>query len=258
MLSQILSPSEPYFPPADAFRAMAEGALLRAGMSVDFAESQAEAYARARDSPTIRYQELLGYSQTRAIAGRLLVTEDGWREHVSLTLPDGGFSPKFEVNAPYAEIVDLAGPVRQALGDIRYQVTFWLLVGLCAGVGILALGLRDVRGAWRIFRTSCAVIGVTASILVITFGALSIFHIVALALVVGIGVDYGLFLGKIKGDTSDDPAPTSVALCASSTVIAFTVLSFSDVQVLHQIGITVVVGLFVLLVLTLARMKETI
>ena len=257
MLAQVLLSTRPYLPAPDAYLALAEGALRRAGMSVGFATNQLEAYTRSRLSPAIRYEDLLGFPETRAIAGRLRVTEDGWREHVSLTLPDGGSVPDFDVNAPFAEIVDLAAPVRQALDDIRHQVTIWLLVGLCAGVGVLALGLGDWRAAGRIFRTSCAMIGVTASFLVATFGTLSIFHIVAMALVVGIGVDYGMFFKDMKDGTGDNPASTSVALCASSTLIAFTVLSFSDVQVLYQIGVTVVVGLFVLLVLTLAQMKET-
>lgn len=256
MLSQMLSPSEPDFASAEDFRSIAGDALIRAGMMVDFVDPQVRAYTQARLEPAIRHEELLGFAETRAIANRLQVSQDEWQEYVTLTLPDGVPYPAFRVSGPDVEIVDLATPVRQALGDIRRQVVVWLLVGLFAGVGVLALGLRGWSGAWSIFRTSCAVVGVTASILVTIFGALSIFHIVAMALVVGIGVDYGIFFMEMEDDTNDNPATPSVALCASSTLIAFFVLSLSDVQVLHQIGVTVVVGLLLLLVLTLAQTKE--
>jgi predicted exporter len=151
-------------------------------------------------------------------------------------------------------MVNLLAPLQASMNDLKTQISFWLLIGLICGLGVLALGLRSWSQTLRIFRTSCAVLGASACMLIILYGSLSLFHIVAMALVLGIGVDYSIILAGLKSeDVSADTSATSVFVCAISTLIAFVVLAFSEVQILHQIGTTVVIGLVLMLLLTLAQ-----
>ena len=76
-------------------------------------------------------------------------------------------------------------------------------------------------------------------------------------LVVGIGIDYGLFLKALPGREARVAAQNSVALCAGSTLIAFLVMVFSPVQLLHEIGLTVSLGVVAMLVLHFAQSPES-
>jgi predicted exporter len=60
----------------------------------------------------------------------------------------------------------------------------------------------------------------------------------------------------MKGDKDSKTSARSVFVCAGSTLIAFLVLSLSEVQILHQIGTTVTMGLMLMLFLTLAQTKR--
>jgi predicted exporter len=86
----------------------------------------------------------------------------------------------------------------------------------------------------------------TASLLSLMGERLALFHIVGGLLVVGLGVDYGVFFAW----SHDDPERRArtlgvVILCALSTVSVFGVMATSGIVVLHAIGITVALGTLV-------------
>jgi len=121
---------------------------------------------------------------------------------------------------------------------------------------VLSLGLRDRRRTIAIARTTAAAACTTAALLILVGGTVGILQIVALTLVVGIGIDYGLFLTRtsaVKNPESDRDRFRSVALCAGSTLIAFSVMSIAPIRILHEIGLTVSLGVVVMVVLNLAR-----
>ena len=71
--------------------------------------------------------------------------------------------------------------------------------------------------------------------------ALSIFHVIGLLLVLGIGLDYGLFSARTP---ADQRAGTRHALrtCWLSTLSVFALLSSSEIPVLRALGLTVAIG----------------
>lgn len=256
MLHQMMSPHKSDLPPPAVFHEAATGALSGANMNVSFASRQVDAYEQALKAAPIRYDDLLKFPETQRLALRLKETDQGWQETVQLYLPKGVARPNFTVLSRDAELVDLLAPIRHTLRTVQSQMIRWLVVGLGIGTILLALGLRSWPVAWQILRTNCAAVAVTACILILIFGGLSIFHIVAMALVVGIGVDYSIFLRNASDDPDERSAGRSVALCALSTFLAFIVLCFSNVLILNQIGLTVIIGLSVMLALTLANNEE--
>ncbi|HPE73314.1 MAG TPA: MMPL family transporter, partial [Candidatus Competibacter sp.] len=85
---------------------------------------------------------------------------------------------------------------------------------------------------------------------------LSLFHLVSLLLVLGIGVDYGLFFSR----PGTDPAARrrtlhALLVCCGSALTVFILLSTSTLPALHAIGLTVSLGVVASFVaaLSLAR-----
>jgi predicted exporter len=91
----------------------------------------------------------------------------------------------------------------------------------------------------------------TVSLLVATGQRISVFHLVALLLVLGIGLNYALFFERTPEDESElARIRLSLAVCAVSTIATFGILAFSATPVLHTIGITVALGAFLSLLVS--------
>ena len=78
--------------------------------------------------------------------------------------------------------------------------------------------------------------------------ALHFFGLMALALVLGAGVDYTLFLESRASE--DDAGYATVVLCAATALLSFGVLAFASSPALSQFGLVTAVGLFWSLVLS--------
>ena len=70
--------------------------------------------------------------------------------------------------------------------------------------------------------------------------ALSLFSVLPLVLVLGLGVDYAIMLQNIERAPT---AANSVFLAAASTLLAFGLLAFSATPALHLFGMTLAVAL---------------
>jgi predicted exporter len=67
-------------------------------------------------------------------------------------------------------------------------------------------------------------------------------HLVALLLVLGLGLDYSLFLSRAESPAERSRTRWGVTLCAVSTTLAFGILATSSVPVLQYLGLTVATG----------------
>ncbi|HXF45988.1 MAG TPA: transporter, partial [Burkholderiaceae bacterium] len=88
-----------------------------------------------------------------------------------------------------------------------------------------------------------AAVIVTAGALVAWAGSLTLFHLVALLLVAGIGSNYAMFFARLPAAAEARRATLgSVLLAAATTFLAFALLATSATPVLHMIGATVAIG----------------
>jgi predicted exporter len=120
------------------------------------------------------------------------------------------------------------------------QQTLWL------GLAIAASLLLAQRG--RGLAISGAVLlalALDVALLHLLGEALSIFHIIGLLLVLGIGLDYALF--RARGGDGRERADSAHALrtCWLSTLAVFGLLASSSLPVLHALGLTVAIGVSV-------------
>lgn len=136
--------------------------------------------------------------------------------------------------------VDRAGDMSGLLGRFRVTMGWLLLVGHV--VVWSAMALRYGRSAWRAWLpTALASLGCLAAL-----GWLGepfqLFNLLALMLLLGMGVDYGIFLLEHQGEDQGH-AWLAVLLGALSTGLSFGLLALSATPALHAFGLTLLIGL---------------
>ena len=149
------------------------------------------------------------------------------------------------LQTPGVSLIDLKYESDQLYGSYRHQALLNALLGTLAITVLLLISLRSVGRALRVLAPLLAAVVVTVALLLITGHALSIFHLVALLLVIGVGSNYSLFFDN-ENFARGTPERTlaSLILCNISTIIGFGILGFSGAPVLAAIGSTVACGAF--------------
>lgn len=169
------------------------------------------------------------------LASMLYKNDDGlWTSLVLLSGISGSISA-----LPDGEMIDLKTASIAMVARFRAGLLAVLSIALAAMVLILLVGTRSpTRSLWIAGCTSAAV-ATSACIGALLLGGLNLFAIVALALVAGLGLDYGLFHSK-KGSAAQ--SARAVALCAASSLTVFALLALSSIPLLRSIGFTVALG----------------
>ena len=140
--------------------------------------------------------------------------------------------------------LDLKRESNRLVAGYRGQ-SLWLTgLGLLAIALVLAGGLRSARGVTRVLAPVVAAALVALAILHGLGLRLTLFHLVALLLVIGVGVNYALFFNRPAEDASRARlAALSVCVCCATTLSAFGALAVSAMPVLHALGVTVGLGI---------------
>jgi predicted exporter len=170
-------------------------------------------------------------------------------EWVGLIVPTGVKDPgrleRFvrEKAEPGLFYLDLKRTSEKLAETYRNEALGWLSVGAVLGVTILFAGLRNVRQLLGVVTPVVLAAAVTIAILVAFGVKLSILHLLSLLLVFGVGLDYALFLGREHESAEDrQRSHFSAILCNFTTVSLFALLAFSNMPILHGIGVTVALG----------------
>jgi predicted exporter len=141
---------------------------------------------------------------------------------------------------PGVRWVDQVQSVSALLG--RYRQTMGLLLMAGHAAVLFALLWRYGRRAWGAWLpTAVATLGTLA--LLAAFGQpLQLFNVLALALLLGIGIDYGIFM--LERESADaGSAWLAVVLGAASTWLSFGLLALSSTPALRSFGLTLLFGI---------------
>jgi predicted exporter len=93
----------------------------------------------------------------------------------------------------------------------------------------------------------------TVAVLPLIGQPLSVFHLLALMLMVGVGLDYSLFFNRSIGVEHEWPRTfRAVAMCAVATLLSFGLLAFCSTPVMRGIGSAVAIGVACAFVFSLA------
>ena len=207
------------------------------GMLAD-AHAVFEQSAQLRLSPEI-WQRLIGNEASH----NLLVMETESAATVIQLTGELDSSAGSRINALADSVVgvsyiDQIENLSDLLGKYRVQVGDWVLLAYL--VVLITLLYRYKARVWRIVAPPLLATILTLAILLQFEPGINLFHLLALILVLGIGLDMGIFLAET------DEAPhtwLAVSLSAVTSLLAFGLLALSDTPVLHHFGITVAMGL---------------
>jgi predicted exporter len=160
-----------------------------------------------------------------------------------------------------ATLLDLKETSESLVARQRERMLASLAAAAVLLVAVVTLALRSRSRVLRVL----APMAVTTLIVVAALQALGIsltlFHLISLILVAGLGLDYALFFEH----AADDPAEQrrtlhAILVCSASTLLVFALLATSSLPVLRAIGLPVTIGVvsnFVLaLLMTRPRVRD--
>lgn len=153
---------------------------------------------------------------------------------------------------PGARWIDLRAQATAMVTAYRRQTLLYTAIGILMIFGALAYGLKSWRRAIQVLLPVVLALGLTTGTLVASGQPVSIFHLVALLLTLGIGTNYALFLARAAQSPAEHGRTLrTLAVVGGTTLCAFGALTLSSAPVLHAIGMTVCLGVVYSLLLSL-------
>ncbi len=238
-----------------ALRASPElGARLDAGFrEAGFRAGAFEPFARALEAPPEPLTlSVLRASQLGPLASTL-VLELADRTAV-ITYLRGVTSPE-AIRAALADLPDVhlfdqRVFLNEIAGQFRTRTLTQIAVGSACVLLILIARYRDWRRAFAAFLPALLTAIVVLSGFALSGTETNLLHAVSLLIVMGMGVDYGIFVV----DSVDEPDAigatlVSCLLCCLTTLLGFGALALSSHPALRAIGVTTGVGIALSLVL---------
>ena len=136
--------------------------------------------------------------------------------------------------------LDKTASVSRLFHDYRVAFSYGLAVA-----ALVVLAVLSRRYGWRggAAVLTPTLLGIAAALALTGYSgvALTLFGIMALMLVLGVGVNYSIFL--VEGGGREGPAFVAVLLSAATTVLSFGLLAFSGTPALAQFGRMLVAGI---------------
>lgn len=146
---------------------------------------------------------------------------------------------------PAVMLVDQVEAISSLMADYRQQIMIW--VALAYLFVFVILFMRYKIAAWRIILPPMLASLFTLGILMQCLPGINLFHFMALILVLGIGLDMGIFLTETQQAANTWLA---VTLSVITSLLAFGLLALSQTPVLQHFGLTVFLGLAMIWILT--------
>lgn len=202
--------------------------------------------AESREMKPIEYAEIISTPLGDILRQGLFQYEGQWITVVRI----GGIQSEEMLNAwldTHPDVkkshVHIKHATEHLLDEYR-KTTFERLI-MVAGVLVILVFMwsRSIkRSIYILLPVSIGVLTAAAMPLIMGTG-INVFHLLAILLVLGMGLDYSLFFNKTQSHELDQQQSFhAISISALTTSAAFSVLSFSSVPVLAGMGLTVSVG----------------
>lgn len=231
-------------PEPDALRTSLAEALRTTPFKPGIFEPFVADVERARRLPALGPSDLVGTPLETRVGSLLMERNGHWTGIVTLTgLKDPAALVALTARAPGVTLLDLKQASEDLVAHQRERILWCLAISAVLLVVVVFVALRDASRVRRVL----APMALTTLVIVALFNAagvsLSLFHLIALVLAAGLGLDYALFFEH----AADDPAVQrrtlhAVIVCSLSTFLVFALLALSSLPVLRAIGITVAAG----------------
>lgn len=137
--------------------------------------------------------------------------------------------------------LDKTDEISTLFGEYREKVTELLIAALV--VIWFILGWRfSIKQASKMVAPPIIASICALAITSLNGTELNLFNLLALALILGIGIDYTLFFAQPRQHRS---TLIAITLSAMTTILSFGLLAMSNTHAIHSFGITVLIGIFV-------------
>jgi predicted exporter len=247
-------------PVPETLRASLDAAVAATPFRSDAFEDFVADIERARTAAPLTPRDLAGTPLATRIGGLLLENSDHATALVSMTGLTDPAAVARALTAPGVELLDLKTASESLVEAYRERVLLALAIAALLLAATVWLALRSPHRALRVLLPMALTTMIVLAVLRAFGVELTLFHLVALILAAGLGLDYALFF-EHAGDDYEDQLRTLHALivCSLMTLLVFFLLALSSIPVLRAIGVTVtlgVIGNFVLALL-IARHSTT-
>lgn len=226
---------------ADLARAVASSPF-RAGMFEPFVRD----VAAAKDAAPLDRARLRGTAFGLKVDSLLVARDGRWYAF----LPLRGIRDPALVRARLAPgagdvaLLDLRLESAGLLAAYRERALALWGFGLALIVVVLLVDLRSPARVLRVIAPIAAAVAATLALLLAGGAKLTLFHLVAALLVVGVGSNYALFFEREPPNEAERRATAlAVVVCAATTILVFALLAWSQVPVLRMMGGTVAIGI---------------
>ena len=212
---------------------------------------------RARTAPLLTLQDLQASPLSSAVSGLLLVHPGRATALVSLSgldEPADVAALAGQARTPGVELrlLDMKDASESLVVEYRGRVLAAMTVALVLLVATVWIALRQPRRVWRVLLPTLLTLLVIVAVLRLAGVELTLFHLVALILAAGLGLDYALFFEHAGDDRADQIRTLhAVLVCSLMTLLVFSLLALSSIPVLRAIGTTVALGVLCNFVLSL-------
>jgi predicted exporter len=217
---------------------------------------------RARQLPLLDVGDMTGTPLAARVNGLLLQRGGHWTGLVSLTgLRDPAALARLAAATDGVTLLDLKQASEDLVAHQRVRILWCLAASAVMLVVVVFIALRDGGRVRRVLAPMALTTLIVLALLHASGVSLNLFHLIALVLAAGLGLDYALFFER----AADDPAEQrrtlhAVLVCSLSTLMVFALLALSSLPVLRAIGVTVatgVIGNFVLALLVTRPSRRT-
>ncbi|HEY0267796.1 MAG TPA: hypothetical protein VGC12_01030, partial [Methyloradius sp.] len=144
------------------------------------------------------------------------------------------------INVPSVTLVDKVGSVSTLFQQYRQWSALWILCAICLVFGLLCLRYRWWQAGVILMPTLLAM-ALTLAVFGYLQIALTLFNMMGLMLVLGVGVNYAIFLQE--GGLNKAATLAGVLLSAGTTLLSFGMLAFSSMPALSSFGLTLLLGI---------------
>lgn len=232
-------------PPPDALAARlataTEGLPFRDGLFAPFLAD----VERARHAPALDREAFRGTALGLKLDALLFESDGEWIAVAPLVGVRAPADIAQQMRAAGAGVhwLDLKDETGALVAGYREQSLRSIAIGAAAIAVLLGVGLRSVALAARALAPVAIAVVMTVATLLAFGERLTIFHLVAMLLVVGVGLNYALFFNRPRRDDDEGRLTLlAVFLAFAAALIAAMTLAVSVTPVLRAIGLTTALG----------------
>lgn len=244
-------------PDAPTLQSALDAALLESPFRSDVFAPFLTDVATARSAPPLTAADLAGTPLAARVDGLLLRSDT----HATALVAISGLvdpAAAAALLAPQgAQLLDLKQASESLVAEYRTRLLWALVLAAMLLVATIWWALRDGRRMLRVLAPMALATILLLAVLRLCGVELNLFHLVALILACGLGLDYGLFFDHAGNDREGQlRALHAIIVCSLATLLVFALLAISSIPVLQAIGSTVALGVVLNFVLALLIVRQ--